>query len=86
MGIPIDEFIILILKDNPMNVPSVRFWAHALLLTSAGVKIKMKDGHVLTPEDCFIEMNDCASGDCYKLDQRGNIIAWLYQKKIYFGW
>jgi len=84
--IPINEYIILFLKKNPCTVPGVRFWAMTLVLVSAGVKIQMKDGHILTKEDCFIEMNDCFSGDCYKLDTRGNIIAYLYQRRVYFGW
>jgi len=86
MVIPIDKFVLLLLDKNPMRIPSVRFWAMALILTSAGIKIQMKDGHILTKEDCFIEMDDCASGDCYRLDTRGNIIAYLYQKRVYFGW
>ena len=64
--IPINEYVILFLKKNPCKVPGVRFWAMTLLLVSAGIKIQMKDGHVLTVEDCFIEMDDCASGDCYR--------------------
>jgi len=84
--IEMDKFILLMLKENPLKIPSVKFWAMALILTSAGIKIQMKDGHILTKEDCFIEMDDCFSGDCYKLDARGRIISWLYQKRVYFGW
>ena len=64
----IDDYIILFVKDRDINfkIPSVRFWAYTLLIVSAGIEIEMKDGHILTPKDCYIEMNDCASGDCYK--------------------
>lgn len=66
----IDDYILLIMgKDGkyPCKIPSVRFWALTLLMVSMGMEIEMKDGHSLTVKDCFIEMDDCASGDCYRI-------------------
>lgn len=60
------DYIILLLKDFPCRIPSVRFWAITLLIVGAGINIEMTDGHILTVEDCYIEMDDCAKGDCYK--------------------
>lgn len=50
---------------GPSKIPGVRFWALTLLIVSAGLEIDV-DGHILTTEDCFKEMDDCANGDCYK--------------------
>lgn len=64
----IDDYIILFVKDLDVkiSIPSVKFWAITLLCVSTGMEIEMKDGHILTSKDCYIEMNDCASGNCYK--------------------
>lgn len=54
------------LPTQKIPIPSVKFWAITLLVVSAGIEIETNDGHVLTVKDCFVEMEDCASGDCYK--------------------
>lgn len=64
-----------------MRIPSMRFWAMTLLLTSAGIQI-LCDCHILTEEDCYREMDDCANGNCYRYDLRD----WWVQKKEVFGW
>ena len=61
------DYLLIFLKDNPCRIPSVRFWGIILLVVGMGLKIEMKDGHILTVKDCFIEMEDCASGDCYRI-------------------
>ncbi len=62
----VKDYIRLFLKDVPCKIPSVKFWAITLLTVGAGIEIEMKDGHILTVKDCWIEMDDCAHGDCYK--------------------
>lgn len=69
----IKDYIVVFLKDFPCRIPSVKFWAITLLTVSAGIEIKMKDGHILTLKDCYIEMNDCANGNCYKTHEKDNI-------------
>jgi hypothetical protein len=76
------EYIILLLKDNAMRVPSVLFWGLTLLIVAAGMEIKV-DGHILTVKDCFIEMEDCWKGDCYR--NSCPILNWLKQRKELFG-
>ena len=71
----IDDYILLLFgKDGiyPCKIPSVRFWALTLLFVGIGLEIEMKDGHILTVKDCFIEMDDCANGDCYKIREKGD--------------
>ena len=80
----LNNYLLLLLKDNPIKIPSVRFWALTLLLVATGIELKMNNGHILTIKDCYIEMNDCASGDCYR--NSCPILNWLKQKKEYFGW
>ena len=67
----IKDYILLFLKDlKPrfkIMIPSVKFWAITLLIVGAGIEIEMKDKHILTVKDCWIEMDDCANGDCYKI-------------------
>ena len=58
----IDDYLLLFLKFGPFKIPSVKFWAITLLIVGAGIEIKMKDDHILTMKDCFIEMEDCSNG------------------------
>ena len=61
----LNEYILLLLKDNPMKIPSSRFWGITLLIIQAGVIIKMDNNHILTPEDCVKEMEDYLRGIKY---------------------
>lgn len=62
----LNHYILLYLeKFGKSKIPSVRFWALTLLIVSVGLEIDV-NGHILTTEDCFKEMDDCANGDCYK--------------------
>ncbi len=90
-----DYLLLYLYIDNPENkyqkLDEVHFWAETLLIIRCGLKIRMHNGHILTPKDCFIEMNDSAIADFQSyyspLDKIGSsIIYWLEQKKKYFGW
>lgn len=69
----INDYLLMFVDKEPCKIPSVRFWGITLLIVGAGIEIKMKDGHILTVEDCFIEMEDCASGDCYRIRKGGKV-------------
>lgn len=60
------DYILLFVRDSPCKIPSVKFWAMTLIVVNMGLEIEMNDGHILTVKDCYIEMDDCASGNCYK--------------------
>jgi hypothetical protein len=63
----IKKYIFLFLKDKAIKIPSAKFWAITLIVVAMGIKIEMPDGHILTVKDCFNEMEDCLSGDCFKI-------------------
>lgn len=62
----VKDYILIFLNDFPCKIPSAKFWAMTLLVVGMGIEIEMNDGHILTVNDCYIEMDDCANGDCYK--------------------
>lgn len=87
MKLKLNDYVLIYLQEfGPSKIPGIRFWAMTLLLVSAGVKLETEEGHVLTIKDCWIEMDDCFSGDCYRSTRARIIITWLNQKKKYFGW
>ena len=60
--ITIDQYLLFFLQGEPYDhkMPGIHFWAETFLIVRTGmVEITMKDGHVLTPADCFKEMEDC---------------------------
>lgn len=56
----IKHYLLNFLKDGVYHhpIPGLHFWAVTLLIVRAGVEIEMEDGHVLTPKDCFVEIED----------------------------
>ncbi|MHA1502428.1 MAG: hypothetical protein ACTSSB_11310 [Candidatus Heimdallarchaeota archaeon] len=54
----LDNFLLLFLKDNPSKIPSIKFWCLTIFLIDAGIEVEMPDGHILTIEDCFKELED----------------------------
>ena len=60
--ITIDQYVLWFLQGEsfPHTMPGIHFWAETFLIVRNDIiEITMKDGHVLTPEDCFKEMEDC---------------------------
>lgn len=81
-----EDYLLLYLHSNtPENkrikIDHVHFWGNTLLIVETGMKIRMDNGHILTPSDCFIELDDAA-----KELPEFRILLWLRQKKKYFGW
>ncbi len=82
------QYLLMFLKEGVYThkIPSVHFWASTLLIISAleysNTYIRFDNGHILTPKDCFKEMNDCVSGDCFK--NSCPIRLWLKQRRKYF--
>ena len=78
----LNDFILVLLKDNPMKVPSVKFWGEILIMIKVGVQIQTDNGHYLTPEDCFKEMEDCWLKRVY---EGGWVRAWFEQYEYFRG-
>ena len=56
--VPIDVYLLWMLKGKPLKIPSIKFWCLTILIIRQGIKIEMKDGHILTIKDCFKEIED----------------------------
>lgn len=78
------EYVLMFLKGEPYKhkIPGIHFWVTTGLIVRAGIKIKADNGHYLTLEDCFNEMNDCLEGDCFK---NGWAESWWKQYRVMFG-
>jgi len=62
----LSEYLLLCLKDNPMKIPSVKFWAMTILFVQTGLQIQLSNYHILTVEDCLKEMDDLLNGVVYE--------------------
>lgn len=51
-------FLYLYFSKEPQRIPSIRFWAFCIILTSTGFKIMEGDGTIWTIEGLFEEIEE----------------------------
>ncbi len=54
----LDKYLLLFLKDNPSTIPSIKIWCLPIFFIDAGIVVEMPNGHILTIEECFKEIED----------------------------
>ena len=73
------DYLLLYLKEiegKETGIPSIKFWAMTTLIIGTGMKIQMNNGHYLTGQDCWNEMDDLLNGIEY---DGGWVRAWWEQ-------